>query len=108
MYTSPLKFDRNKSLSALKSHANYNPKGSTFDANHLQRMLFDSNKIESFMASKPRYESNVDMFQKVPYKLAKQQSARNSVALDPNLQDSLRPSHGFLTVHRDLQKQPIY
>jgi hypothetical protein len=105
MYNSTIPFDRKKSLSMLKSHANYKPTGSTFDVRHLEKLLFSKNSMDSFRSSKPRYTWNEDVFHKIPYKSNKLDTSRNS-NFPPD--DTLRPSPSFLTVHRDIQKQSIY
>lgn len=62
------KFDRKKSFNIFKETANFKLKGSTFDAEHLKKILFENGGSNSFRSFKPRYVSNEDIFHKIPYK----------------------------------------
>lgn len=75
-------------MTVFKGVPNYKPMGSTFDANHLERILFDNNKIESFKSSKPRYVGNEDIFQKVPYVQPKLNTSRNDNSMNSSYQDN--------------------
>ncbi|CAI2376237.1 unnamed protein product [Moneuplotes crassus] len=74
----------------------------------LDKMIKSSQQPLTYRTKMPRYTHNEDIFNNVPYVKPTLDRSRKSLSINPASGDNMRPSHFFLTLNRDLQKQDIY